>query len=95
MQLEHCADMMGLQGCEGTLRENIVYYQFIYFLFTSVSMKPNIWVKNPKALENPLQKFFSSLIQLFIYSTNIYWVFIIDKVFLPRSFEGEKVMHIY
>lgn len=39
------------------LKENIIYYQLIYFLVKSVFVMPNIWVKNTKALESPLQKF--------------------------------------
>lgn len=39
---------IGLQWLEWKLRANNVYYQLIYFLFGSVSVQPNIWVKNKK-----------------------------------------------
>lgn len=67
----------------GTKRKISFYYQLIYFLFKRVFMTPNIWVKNTKASESPLQKLSLNPRN---YSIKIVGCFVIFTIPLFRKF---------
>lgn len=91
MQLEYCGDMnwVTMTWMEAKSKHHLLPIDL--FPFRKCFCAAKHLGEKQKALENPLQKLFSSSSQSFIYSTSIYWVFIIEKVLLSNDLEGRKL----